>query len=129
MGTSTGLPGNPPWTTDPSWIFNSTIDFDATLPNHIVSEDGSSKSNLTVTCHASFLNGTLPEKPVPCTGAPADEKVWFGMKPYTGPGAAWRPEVSFVLSMYRLDLTEEKEQAYVFDTCPGSRCGSTDRII
>ena len=118
MGSGTGLPGNPPWTTDPSWLFNSTIDFTATLPNHILSDDGSSASNLTVSCHASFLNGTLPERPVECTGAPANEKVWFGMALYTGPGAAWRPEVSFVLSMYRLDLLEKDIQAYVYLPTP-----------
>ncbi|KAH7392763.1 hypothetical protein BKA66DRAFT_383564, partial [Pyrenochaeta sp. MPI-SDFR-AT-0127] len=105
-----GIPRNPPW--PDSARFNSTIDFDAIMPDHIVDDDGSPRGNVTVNCQASFKNGALPEVSIECTGGPEDEVVWFSMTPYTDLGGNRRPELSFVLDMVRFDMKDRQSPSY-----------------
>jgi hypothetical protein len=91
MSVHTGLPGD---TWFPGTQFNSTIDFDITLPSHT----SSNASTITTNCFASFPNGTLPLGRTYCTPASPSETVFFELYAYTDLGPR-RPELSFWLDV------------------------------
>jgi hypothetical protein len=104
MSVHTGLPGD---TWFPGTQFNSTIDFDLTLPSH----DSQNTSTLTTTCAASFPNGTLPLGRTYCTSPSATETIFFELYAYTNLGPR-RPELGFWLEVTSaLNWDQENESA------------------
>jgi hypothetical protein len=100
MSKDTGIPGN---TWPDSAKFNSSIDFDVMIPDH------ASTDMLKVNCQAQFANYTLPVGTLECVPVVAAGEsvegfgdVEFGMSLYEGLGPR-RPELSFVLHVYRAD--------------------------
>jgi hypothetical protein len=97
MSIHTGLPGD---TWFPDKQFNSTIDFDILMPTHISTQNTSTPQPIiTTTCHASFLNGTLPLGRSYCsTPASATDVMFFELSSYTDLGTR-RAELSFWLEV------------------------------
>jgi hypothetical protein len=94
MSINTGIPGNPPW--PDSARFNSSISFDVSIPDHV----DITNPPVNITCTASWPNGTLPASSSECTDMPDNERMLFGLAPYTALGER-RPELSFTLVLAR----------------------------